>query len=108
VGIFQSSRSGESFLKWEILPLALLVAILSSAIPYSLEMVALKRLPVKTFSIFMSLEPAFAAFAGWVFLKESLTIVQWSAIGCIIVASLGSSLTIRQQSLSTSTCELST
>lgn len=49
------------------------VAILSSALPFSLEMVALKKLPAKTFSILMSLEPAFAALSGLVFLSESLS-----------------------------------
>jgi inner membrane transporter RhtA len=67
-----------------------LVAILSSALPYSLEMMALKRLPAKTFSIFMSGEPAVAAVLGLVFLHEYLGMPQWIAIFCIIVASVGS------------------
>jgi inner membrane transporter RhtA len=75
-----------------LLPLAILVAVLSSALPYSLEMIALKRMPAKTFSILMSLEPVIAALAGLVFLNESLSLTQVVAIACIIVASLGSSL----------------
>ena len=63
-----------------IVGLAVLTAVLSSALPYSLEMLALKRLPAKTFSIFMSLEPAVAAVLGLIFLHEQLTTPQWIAI----------------------------
>lgn len=68
----------------------LAVGILSSALPYSLEMVALKRLPKETFGILLSMEPAVGALAAWVILGETLTLLQWLAIGCIIVASVGS------------------
>jgi inner membrane transporter RhtA len=80
----------------EILPLALLVASLSSALPYSLEMVALKRLPTKTFGILMSLEPAIASMVGLVLLKEQLLLTQWIAIIFIIIASLGSVLGVQK------------
>jgi inner membrane transporter RhtA len=76
-------------------PVAFAVALLSSAIPYSLEMIALKRLPTKTFGILMSLEPALAATSGFLFLKEDLNIFQTGAIVCIIIASLGSTLSSR-------------
>lgn len=68
------------------------VAILSSALPFSLEMVALKKLPAKTFSILMSLEPAFAALSGLVFLSESLSFLQWISIACVIIASIGTTI----------------
>ena len=68
------------------------VAILSSALPFSLEMVALKKLPAKTFSILMSLEPAFAALSGLVFLSESLSFLQWISIACVIMASIGTTI----------------
>ncbi|MDC8098756.1 EamA family transporter [Chryseobacterium rhizosphaerae] len=68
------------------------VAILSSALPFSLEMMALKKLPAKTFSILMSLEPAFAAFSGLLFLSESLTFLQWISIACVIAASIGTTV----------------
>lgn len=74
-------------------PAALGMAILSSALPYSLEMFALRRLPARTFGILMSLEPAVAALGGFVFLHESLTVVQWLAIGLVIAASVGTSMT---------------
>ncbi|CND95319.1 threonine/homoserine exporter RhtA [Yersinia nurmii] len=78
-----------------ILPIALAVAILSTALPYSLEMVALTRLPARTFGTLMSLEPALAAISGLIFLNEYLTLIQWSALGCIIAASIGATLTIK-------------
>jgi inner membrane transporter RhtA len=67
----------------------LAVAVFSSALPYTLEMVALRRLSAKTFGTLMSFEPAIAAIAGVVFLHEHLTATQWLAIGLIIVASIG-------------------
>ncbi|MDR6921754.1 DMT family transporter [Chryseobacterium sp. 2987] len=68
------------------------VAILSSALPFSLEMMALKNLPAKTFSILMSLEPAFAALSGFIFLAENLTFLQWISIACVITASIGTTV----------------
>lgn len=84
---------GMALLSWQVLPLGLLVGILSSALPYSLEMVALRNMTSQNFSVFMSMEPAIAALAGFLILAELLTIWQWLAIGLVIVASLGSSLT---------------
>lgn len=69
------------------------VALLSSAIPYSLEMIALKALPARTFGILMSLEPAAAALAGLAFLNEVLSGTQWLAVAFVIAASAGSTLT---------------
>lgn len=71
------------------------VALLSSAIPYTLEMVALKSIPARTFGILMSVEPALAAFAGLIFLHEVLTPPQWLAVALVIVASTGATLTNR-------------
>lgn len=78
-----------------LLPIGLLIAILSSALPYSLEMVALTRLPSRTFGTLMSLEPAMAALSGMLFLGEVLSAVQWLALLAIISASVGSTLTLR-------------
>ena len=72
------------------------VALLSSAIPYTLEMIALKELPARTFGILMSLEPAVAALAGLVFLREVLSPRQWVAVALVIAASTGSALTSRR------------
>lgn len=79
----------------DLILLGLGVAILSSALPYSLEMISLKKLPTKTFGVLMSLEPAVGAFAGLLFLGEALTLLQWFAISCVIISSLGSTLTAK-------------
>ncbi|MEN5016179.1 threonine/homoserine exporter RhtA [Erwinia sp. Eh17-17] len=78
-----------------VIPIGLAIAVLSSALPYSLEMVALTRLPARTFGTLMSLDPALAAISGMLFLGEVLTLVQWLALLAIIAASAGSTLTMR-------------
>jgi len=72
------------------------VAVLSSALPFTLEMHALRALPGRTFSILMSLEPVVAALCGLVFLAEHLTQAQWAAVGLVIAASVGATMTARQ------------
>lgn len=79
---------------WSILPIALLVAFLSNAIPYSLEMMALTRLPARVFGTLMSMEPAVAALSGFLFLSEHLSLTQLTGLLAIIVASAGSALTL--------------
>ena len=69
------------------------LALLSSAIPFMLEMGAQRKIPAKTFSILMSLEPAVAALTGLVFLHEYLSFYEWLAVAMIIVASAGATLT---------------
>ncbi len=81
--------AGATLLDPAILPVGVAVAIFSSALPYTLEMVALRRLSTKTFGTLMSFEPALAAVAGMVLLHELLTLTQWSAIAAIVVASMG-------------------
>lgn len=73
--------------------LGFLVAIFSSALPYTLEMHSLKKIPAKTFGILMSLEPVVAMLIGFIFLSEKLEWMQYSGIGCIILASLGATFT---------------
>ena len=65
------------------------VGLLSSVVPYSAELVALRTLPAATFGVLMSLEPAAAALAGLVVVGEDLAVAQWAAIGCVVVASVG-------------------
>jgi inner membrane transporter RhtA len=84
------AQNGAQLFTPAILPIALSVAVLSSALPYSLEMFALPRLPTRTFGVLMSLDPALGALAGLGFLGEKLTMIQWTAIACIVVASGGS------------------
>ncbi|MEP9376337.1 EamA family transporter [Aquabacter sp. CN5-332] len=94
------SQAGADMLSPALLPAAIGVAILSSALPYSLEMLALKRLPTQTFSILMSGEPALGALSGLLFLGEHLSVSQWLAIGLIIAASAGSSLSAQRRAMS--------
>ncbi|MBD8683674.1 threonine/homoserine exporter RhtA [Pseudomonas sp. CFBP 13719] len=91
------AHAGTALLDMALMPTAIAVAILSTALPYSLEMVALTRLPARTFGTLMSMEPAIGALSGLVFLHEVLSTTQWLAIGAIIMASVGATLTIRAE-----------
>lgn len=90
-------QAADALWHWSLLPLGLAIAVLSTALPYSLEMIALTRLPTRTFGTLMSMEPALAALSGMVFLGETLTVNQTLALGAIIIASMGSTLTLRQE-----------
>ena len=83
-------QAGTALLSPAILPAAVAVAVLSSALPYTLEMYALTRLPTRTFGVLMSGIPALGALSGWVFLRETLSIMQWAAVASIVLASAGS------------------
>lgn len=96
---FGVAHAGSALLSPTLLPYALGVAVLSSALPYSLEMVALTRLPARTFSTLLSLEPAIAAVAGVALLGERLSLLQWLAIVTIIVAAAGTALSVRRPML---------
>ena len=89
-------HAGSALLNPALLPVAIGVAILSTALPYSLEMVALTRLPARTFGTLMSIEPAFGALSGLLFLNEVLSMAQWLAIAAIITASMGATLSMRK------------
>lgn len=91
------AHAGSALLDPALIPVALGVAILSTALPYTLEMFALTRMPVRTFGTLMSMEPAVGALTGLLFLHESLSLTQWLAIGAIIVASAGATLTTRDE-----------
>jgi inner membrane transporter RhtA len=91
------SVAGSSLLNPEWMLAGLGIALLSSAIPYSLEMYSLKHLPKQTFSILLSLEPAVGALAGWLVLSEQLSTQQLGAIGLIMAASMGSAMTAGQR-----------
>ena len=90
-----AAQAGAQLLSPAILPSALVVALLSSALPYSLEMMAMPRLPTRTVGVLMSLDPALGALSGWYFLGERLSWIQWAAIVSIMVASAGSAATSR-------------
>jgi inner membrane transporter RhtA len=72
-----------------ILAIGVGIGVLSSVIPYSLELEALRRMPPRVFGILMSLEPAVAALVGLTLLGQVLTATEWTAIGCVIVACIG-------------------
>ena len=93
------SVAGSSLLNPEWMLAGLGIALLSSAIPYSLEMYSLKYLPKQTFSILLSLEPAVGALAGWLVLSEQLSTQQLGAIGLIMAASMGSAMTAGQRKI---------
>lgn len=77
-----------------VIPLLAAVALFSSALPYTLEMFALRRIPTKTFGTLMSLEPAVAALIGYLWLGEALAFRHWIAVIAIMVASAGATWTI--------------
>lgn len=82
-----------------LLTLGLALALLSSAIPFTLEIRALKQLPARTFSILMSLEPAVASITAFVFLQERLSLKECLSVAFVVIASAGSSLTARRAKL---------
>jgi inner membrane transporter RhtA len=96
---FGAAHAGSALLSPALLPYALGVAVLSSALPYSLEMFALNQLPARTFSTLLSLEPAIAAVAGAMLLDQRLGLLQWLAIFAIIVAATGTALSASRPAL---------
>ncbi|GAB6983759.1 EamA family transporter [Nocardioides pyridinolyticus] len=88
-------RGGSDLLDPRILMFGALVGLLSSLIPYSFELVALRTLKPSVFSILMSLEPAAAALAGMLVLREFLTVDQWLAMACVVIASVGATRSAR-------------
>jgi inner membrane transporter RhtA len=78
-----------TFFSASILLPGIAVAVLSTALPYLLDMVALTRLPTRAFGVLMSIEPAIGALTGLVFLDEKLSASQWIAIALIILGSIG-------------------
>jgi len=92
-------HAGTALFSLSGLPFAIGVAVLSSALPYSLEMHALTRLPARTVGILVSIEPAMGAVLGLLFLNEHLDAFQWLAIAAIIAASIGAVLGARQASV---------
>ena len=95
IGVY---HAGSALLTPGLIPIAIGVALMSTAVPYTLEMIALTRMPTRTFGTLMSIEPAFGALSGLLFLNEVLSFTQWMAISCIIMASIGATLTMRNHS----------
>ncbi len=87
------AQTGMALFDTHVLRTGAIVAILCSALPYSLEMYALKRLPKQVFGILVSLEPVVGAAAAFVILGERLGLLQWLGMTGVVAASIGSSLT---------------
>ncbi|MER5433111.1 EamA family transporter [Streptomyces sp. NPDC002588] len=92
------AESGTKLLDPVTLGLGASVALLSSVLPYTLELLALRRLPAPTFAILMSLEPAIASAAGFLLLGQTLSLVEAAAIALVIGASMGAVRTQVRQS----------
>ncbi len=86
---FGVASAGDALLVPSTIGLGLGIALLSSVLPYSLEMLALRRLPAPTFAVLMSLEPAIAAAAGFLILHQALSVTDALAIALVIGASIG-------------------
>jgi inner membrane transporter RhtA len=86
---FGVADSGTALIWPWVLVAGLGVALMSSVIPYSLDLEALRRIPERVFGILMSLEPAMAALIGLIVLRESLHWSQWIAVLCVVAASAG-------------------
>jgi len=85
--------AGTALLEPSVLVVGFAVALLSSVIPYSLELEALRRMPPKVFGVLMSLEPAVAALVGLLVLGEILGATQWLAVLMVVAASVGATRT---------------
>ena len=86
---FGVADSGTALIEPWVLVAGLGVALMSSVIPYSLDLEALRKIPPRVFGILMSLEPAMAALIGLIVLQESLYWSQWIAVLCVVAASAG-------------------
>lgn len=93
------AHAGAEMLRPDIMALGLVVGLVSSALPYTLEIIALPRLPTNTFGTLLSIEPAVGALVGFVLLGETLAATQWLAIGLIVSASVGAALTATSKAI---------
>jgi inner membrane transporter RhtA len=86
-----------SALRWQVLGLGALVGVMSSVIPYSLELISLRRLPPETFAILTCLSPVVAAVAGWLILGQHLAVTGYVAIVLVTLASIGAVRSARER-----------
>ncbi|MBL1079968.1 EamA family transporter [Nocardia sp. 2] len=87
------AEAGSALLDPAVLAVGFAVALLSSVVPYSLELEALRRIPPRVFGVLMSLEPAVAALAGLLVLGQVLGFGQWAGVVCVVAASAGATRT---------------
>ncbi len=83
------AAGGGAMFRPAVLATGAAIGILSSVIPYRLELEALRRMPMRLFGVWMSLEPAVAALIGLALLGQHLSVVEWLAIGCVMIACAG-------------------
>jgi inner membrane transporter RhtA len=86
---------GRAMLRPSLLGIGLAIGLLSSVIPYWLELEALRRVPARVFGVWMSLQPAVAALIGLVMLGQRLSLAEWAGICCVVMASAGTTRTAR-------------
>ena len=89
------ASGGTALLHPSVLGRGAAIAVLSSAVPYSLELAALRRMRAAVFGVLMSLEPAMAALSGMLFLHQHLRLREWLAIIAVVVASVGATAKAR-------------
>jgi inner membrane transporter RhtA len=92
---FGAAHASGALMSFSVLLAGLAVATLSSALPYTLEMIALRGLPRHAFGILVSAAPALGALAGLLVLDERLASAQWIAIACIVIASAGTAVNVQ-------------
>ena len=95
---FGVAHGGIALIQPRVLAAGFGVALLSSVVPYSLELEALRKMPPRVFGILMSLEPAMAALVGLIVLQEALRASQWIAVLCVVIASAGATRGARPES----------
>jgi inner membrane transporter RhtA len=93
----------QSALRWQVVGLGVVVGVMSSVIPYSLELMSLRRLPPETFAILTCLSPVVAALAGWLILGQHLAVTGYVAIVLVTVASIGAVRSARDRLVETDT-----
>ena len=80
---------GRAMFRPAVLATGAAIGVLSSVIPYRLELESLRRMPMRLFGVWMSMEPAVAALIGLIMLGQHLSIAEWVAICCVMVACAG-------------------
>jgi inner membrane transporter RhtA len=92
-------NAGATLLRPSVLGLGAVVAVMASVIPYSLELLALRRVTPRAFGVMMSLDPGLATAAGFLVLGQRLTLQEWLALGLVVAANVGNALAGRPRDL---------
>lgn len=95
---FGVPAAAASFAQPHLLALAAGTALLASVVPYTLELLALRRLPQRVFGVLLSLEPVVAAAAGWLLLSQEMSALRIAAVALVVAASIGTALAARKAS----------